>query len=87
MAANTLQVDMDLGKEGNASQVSRQQARCALRLDGAFAITNCGRRKLHVNGCQVGHTQPSFYLGSASCWKKTGLRMPADRGRTLASVV
>ena len=44
---------MDLGREGDASRVSRHQARLALRPDGAFTVTNCGRRKLHVNGCQV----------------------------------
>ncbi|CAL8469650.1 g9191 [Coccomyxa elongata] len=67
-------VDVDLGKEGNASQVSRQQARCALRLDGAIAITNCGRRKLHVNGCQVERGQ-SAVMQHLSLLEVGGIRL------------
>ncbi|BDA44662.1 probable microspherule protein 1 at C-terminar half [Coccomyxa sp. Obi] len=67
-------VDVDLGKEGNASQVSRQQARFALRLDGAFTITNCGRRKLHVNGCQVERGQ-SAVMQHLSLLEVGGIRL------------
>lgn len=50
---SVLQVDIDLSKEGNAGQVSRQQARLYLKHDGCFYVTNTGRRKLSVNGSQV----------------------------------
>lgn len=72
-----MQVDVDLGREGDASRVSRHQARVALRPDGAFAVTNCGRRKLHINGCQVRviklcHPHAHLLLASGQGWPLAG---------------
>jgi hypothetical protein len=63
--ARLMQVDIDLSKEGDAAQVSRQQARLHLRNDGCFCITNTGRRKLTVNGCQV--CTPEWPQSLCSC--------------------
>ncbi|EIE21434.1 hypothetical protein COCSUDRAFT_66884 [Coccomyxa subellipsoidea C-169] len=67
-------VDVDLGREGDASRVSRHQARVALRPDGAFAVTNCGRRKLHINGCQVDRGQ-SAVMQHLSLLEVGGIRL------------
>ncbi|KAK9908228.1 hypothetical protein WJX75_004568 [Coccomyxa subellipsoidea] len=67
-------VDVDLGREGDASRVSRLQARLALRPDGAFTVTNCGRRKLHVNGCQVERGQ-SALMQHLSLLEVGGIRL------------
>ena len=43
-------MDVDLGLEGPAQQVSRQQARLAVGADGRWAVRCLGRRALQVNG-------------------------------------
>ncbi|GBG88269.1 hypothetical protein CBR_g46835 [Chara braunii] len=42
-------VDVDLGREGKANKVSRQQAYIRLKQDGSFCLRNVGRRVLLVN--------------------------------------
>ena len=44
-----LKVDVDLGSEGNASKISRQQAFLKLRWNGEFALRNVGRRPIWCN--------------------------------------
>lgn len=44
-----LKVDIDLGAEGNASKISRQQAFLKLRWNGEFALRNVGRRPIWCN--------------------------------------
>lgn len=46
-------VDIDLAKEGPAAKVSRLQAQLQLGADGAFTITNVGRRGIAVNGAHL----------------------------------
>jgi hypothetical protein len=46
-------VDVDLAREGPACKVSRLQAQLLLGPDGAFALTNVGRRAVIVNGALV----------------------------------
>ena len=60
-----LQVDVDLSKEGGAGRVSRQQARLALRPDGAFLLTNVGRRRVRVNNAKA-----------RSCWRCLKIPFP-----------
>lgn len=56
-------VDIDLGKEGRANKVSRQQASLKLKEDGFFYLRNLGRRTLTVNNIPVDSDQRAM-LGS-----------------------
>lgn len=56
-------VDIDLGKEGRANKVSRQQASVKLKEDGVFYLRNLGRRSLTVNNIAVDIDQRAI-LGS-----------------------
>ncbi|CAM6093025.1 unnamed protein product [Calypogeia fissa] len=46
-------VDIDLGTEGRANKVSRQQANIKLKEDGVFYLRNLGRRGITVNNISV----------------------------------
>jgi len=57
--------DVDLGLEGDAGRVSREQAFVALGPDGVFRVRNVGRQEMHVNGQALprGHEAALPHLG------------------------
>ncbi|KAL2652748.1 hypothetical protein R1flu_020876 [Riccia fluitans] len=66
-------VDIDLGKEGRANKVSRQQAIIKLKDDGVFYLRNLGRRGLTVNNKAV-ETGQRAILGSNCLIEVGGMR-------------
>jgi predicted component of type VI protein secretion system len=66
-------VDIDLGKEGRANKVSRQQASLKLKEDGVFYLRNLGRRSLTVNNNAV-ETGQRAILGSNCLIEVGGMR-------------
>ncbi|KAL9273111.1 Microspherule protein 1-like protein [Drosera capensis] len=57
-AANDVFVDIDLGREGPAKKISRQQAIIRMERDGSFHLKNLGKFPASVNGKEV-------YLGQS----------------------
>ncbi|GAB2225147.1 hypothetical protein Drorol1_Dr00005935 [Drosera rotundifolia] len=57
-AANNVFVDIDLGREGPAKKISRQQAIIRMERDGSFHLKNLGKFLVSVNGKEV-------YLGQS----------------------
>ena len=50
-------MDVDLSLEGNAQQVSRQQAQIFAEADGVFMLRCLGRRAMLVNGRELAQGQ------------------------------
>ncbi|KAK7250790.1 hypothetical protein RIF29_33467 [Crotalaria pallida] len=46
-------VDIDLGREGNASKISRRQALIKMEANGSFIIKNLGKCSIFLNGKEV----------------------------------
>ncbi|BBM97532.1 microspherule protein 1 [Marchantia polymorpha subsp. ruderalis] len=75
-------VDIDLGKEGRANKVSRQQANIKLKDDGVFYLRNLGRRGLTVNNKAV-ETGQRAILGSSCLIEVGGMRFIFEINRKL----
>eukprot|EP00271_Cylindrocystis_brebissonii_P002274 TRINITY_DN12770_c0_g1_i1.p1 TRINITY_DN12770_c0_g1~~TRINITY_DN12770_c0_g1_i1.p1 ORF type:complete len:792 (+),score=217.62 TRINITY_DN12770_c0_g1_i1:53-2377(+) len=67
-------VDLDVGKEGRANKVSRQQAQIKLKEDGVFYLRNVGRRTLMVNKAVV-ETGQRAILGNCCLLEVGGMRL------------
>ncbi|KAL3684555.1 hypothetical protein R1sor_002577 [Riccia sorocarpa] len=75
-------VDIDLGKEGRANKVSRQQANIKLKDDGVFYLRNLGRRGITVNNKTV-ETGQRAILGSNCLLEVGGMRFIFEFNRKL----
>lgn len=56
-ATDDTAVDIDLGREGRANKVSRQQALIKMKEDGSFYLKNLGKSSIFLNGKEVARGQ------------------------------
>ncbi|GAV72186.1 FHA domain-containing protein/MCRS_N domain-containing protein, partial [Cephalotus follicularis] len=52
-ATDEVDVDIDLGREGPAHQISRRQALIKIERDGSFILKNLGKSSIYLNGKEV----------------------------------
>ncbi|KAJ4967343.1 hypothetical protein NE237_019192 [Protea cynaroides] len=79
-ATNDVDVDIDLGREGCANKISRQQAMIKMDEDGSFYLKNLGKRPILVNSKEVA-TGQRVSLNSCCLIEIQGMRFMFEKSQ------